>query len=305
MNESIFSDPNDVAIDEIKDSLLEEGVTLAIKREDQIHPYISGNKWWKLKYNLLEAKKQGFNKILTFGGAYSNHIAATAVCAYLEGIESIGVIRGEELNPYSNETLQRASSNHMKLHFISRTTYKDKTSIAFINKLKSIYGDFFLIPEGGTNDLAVYGTEEILSEATQSYDFIVVPAGTGGTAAGIIKSAIENQQVLVMPVLRDKSLLNTIEQLSQRKTGTNWRLIEDYHFGGYAKWNMELINFINEFKQKNGIPLDPIYTGKMMFGLFDLIKKNYFRTGTKILAIHTGGLQGISGFNNRYGHILK
>ena len=183
--------------------------------------------------------------------------------------------------------------------------YRNKSSEEFISTLSRKFGDFFLIPEGGTNQLAVLGTGEILNESTKTYDFIATAAGTGGTAAGLIKSANSEQHILVFPVLKDNSLKGTIEELSQQPNGSNWSYQENYHFGGYAKWNVALIDFINQFKIKHDIPLDPIYTGKMMFGLFDLVQKNFFPDGTKILSIHTGGLQGIRGFNNRYGHLLK
>ncbi|MCB0463076.1 MAG: pyridoxal-phosphate dependent enzyme [Flavobacteriaceae bacterium] len=272
------------------------GVELYLKREDKIHPFISGNKYRKLKYNIIEAKNQKQNTLLTFGGAYSNHIAAVASAGKEFGFKTIGVIRGEELEQKfsNNPTLLFAKQCDMQFKFVSREVYRDKTSSEFLNALKNEFGEFFLIPEGGTNKLAIKGCEEILTEEDETFDFICCAVGTGGTIAGLINASKSHQKILGFPALKGDFLQKEIGKFTAK---LNWELITDYHFSGYAKINSELVEFINRFKQEYNIPLDPIYTGKMMFGIFDLIKKGYFEKGTKILAIHTGGLQGIDGMN--------
>jgi len=276
--------------------LAEKNISLAIKREDLLHPFISGNKYRKLKYNLLAAQEQGYGTLLTFGGAYSNHIAAVAFTGKERGMKTIGIIRGEELhdNWQGNPTLEHAYSNGMRFKFVSRQTYKEKESSEFLLKLKQQFGDFYLVSEGGTNALAVKGCEEILTEQDAEFDVICTCVGTGGTVAGLINSSHEHQRVFGFSALKGDFLNKTIAEIT---TKDNWRLITYYHFGGYAKVSLELIQFINRFKTDTGIPLDPIYTGKMLFGLFDMIKNDNFAKGTKILAIHTGGIQGIVGMN--------
>jgi len=276
--------------------LKEKGIRLYLKREDTIHPFISGNKYRKLKYNLLEAKKQGKETLLTFGGAFSNHIAAAAYAGHEQGLKTIGVIRGEELADkwQNNPTLQLAHEHGMQFHFVSRSAYRLKNEPSFIQKLKEKFGDFYLLPEGGTNALAVKGCAEILTDADAQFDYICSAVGTGGTLAGLINAAQPHQTVLGFPALKGDFLTEEIRTFVHNDS---WRLITDYHFGGYAKVDQQLVSFINLFKQKTGIPLDPIYTGKMLFGIFDLVKQDVFEPGTQILAIHTGGLQGIKGMN--------
>ena len=276
--------------------LREKGVELFVKREDTIHPLISGNKYRKLKYNLLEAKAQGQHTLLTFGGAYSNHIAATAYAGHKHGFRTIGVIRGEELETQwqDNPTLRLAHEHGMQFHFVSRSDYRRKNESAFLETLKKQFGNVYLLPEGGTNDLAVKGCMEILTEADANFDYVCGSVGTGGTLAGLINASQPHQTVLGFPALKGDFLTEEIRTFAQNN---RWRLVTDYHFGGYAKVDHQLIVFINRFKQETGIPLDPIYTGKMLFGIFDLIKKDFFPSGSQILAIHTGGLQGIPGMN--------
>ncbi len=288
--------------------LKEKNIHLFIKREDLNHPTIQGNKFRKLKYNLAQAKADGKKTLLTFGGAFSNHIYATAAAGTAFGFSTIGIIRGEKpKNP--NPTLLFAEKNGMQLHFISRSEYKEKQEPTFISQLKELFGDFYLIPEGGTNDLAIKGCEEIPAEVLEQKlgpDYYTLPVGTGGTITGIISGLAKknsNSKIIGFPSLKGDFLKGEIEALL-KSPHTNWKLQTDYHFGGYAKHKPELISFINEFKELHNIPLDPIYTGKMMFGIFDLIKKGFFPRDSTILAIHTGGLQGIEGFNNRFGNIL-
>ena len=276
---------------------------LFIKREDQIHPLVSGNKFRKLKYNLKEALDQKKTTLLTFGGAFSNHILATAIAGKSTGFKTIGIIRGDELGVdlektfASNSTLRNASKHGMQFDFISRETYRNKTSIEFTEILQKKYGDFYCIPEGGTNSLAVKGCEEILTKEDSQFDYICSCVGTGGTISGIINNAKNHQKVLGFPVLKGDFLENEI--LKYAKKQENWELNNDYHFGGYGKYSDELIHFINRFKSQTDIPLDPIYTGKMMFGVLDMINKKRFPNGSKILIIHSGGIQGIAGFNHR------
>lgn len=268
-----------------------------IKPDYLNHPFISGNKYRKLKYNILEAQRFQKTRLLTFGGAYSNHIAAVAAAGSEFGFKTIGVIRGEELvaKVADNPTLSFAKKQGMHFHFVSRESYRLKTTNDFIESLKSKFGDFYLIPEGGTNTLAIKGCEEILTENDKNFDFICCSVGTGGTISGLINSSGTSQNILGFPALKGEFLK---EEISKFANNPNWDLISDYHFGGYAKINTELISFINEFKAQYGLPLDPVYTGKMMYGVFDLIRQGYFPKGAKILAIHTGGLQGIQGMND-------
>lgn len=271
-------------------------VKLYIRREDLIHPFVSGNKFRKLKYNLIEAKKQNHRTLLTFGGAYSNHIAAVAFAGKENGFKTIGVIRGDELESkiHQNPTLNFCQDNGMKFVFVSREQYRLKSTEDFINNLKNDFDDFYLIPEGGTNDFAVKGCEEILSNEDQRFDYICCAIGTGGTISGIINSSTSSQKVLGFPSLKGDFIKKDIRKFAKKE---NWDLISDYHFGGYGKVSDDLIEFINDFYKKYSIPLDPIYTGKMAFGVIDLITKNYFHEDSKILLIHTGGIQGVQGMN--------
>lgn len=298
----MFLETKNSSIQQVHFSEIENSqVSVFIKREDELHPFISGNKYRKLKYNLEEAKKQHKTTLLTFGGAYSNHIAATAAAGFEYNFKTIGIIRGDELANNSQEiiqnnpTLKFALEHQMQFHFVSRKEYRKKTSKEFIANLQLQFGDFYLIPEGGTNHLAVKGCEEILTSNDNKFDIICSAVGTGGTISGIINSLKKNQKAIGFPALKGDFLQNEIKKYVLKNN--NWILNTAYHFGGYAKVSEELIIFINKFKNETLIPLDPVYTGKMMFGIVDLIKNNYFKQGTKILAIHTGGLQGIDGMN--------
>ena len=286
-------------LQEIKDSLLnEKEVRFFIKREDLIHPIVSGNKWRKLKYNLIRAKEEGHTTVLSFGGAYSNHLHALAAATNAAALKSIGMVRGEELSSL-NPTLSDAKSNGMELHFISREDYKKKTEENFINTLHEKFGNFYLIPEGGYNEEGRKGCSEILEEITIDFEVVCTACGTGTTMAGIITSLPEKTKAIGFPILKGGDFLykeiNNLLSSSSEFKNRNWHLETDYHFGGYAKWNQELLDFMNVFQQKHGIPLDQVYTGKMMYGLFDLIGKDFFQKGTTIVALHTGGLQGLGG----------
>lgn len=266
-----------------------------LKREDQIHPVVSGNKFRKLKYNLQHVKAQGYKGVLTFGGAFSNHIAATAFACNEAGVPCVGVIRGEELERQPlNETLGRARDQHMILHFVSREDYRNKMTPEMMAHWEETFPGYYVLPEGGTNALAVKGCAEILDPEDHNFDVVCTAVGTGGTMAGLVAGAAGGQMVLGFPALKGDFLKHEIARLTESR---HWELITDYHFGGYAKVDRSLIDFINIFKQKTGIPLDPVYTGKMMYGIAALAEKGYFEPGTRILAIHTGGLQGIKGMN--------
>ena len=275
----------------------EKEVRLFIKRIDKVHSFVSGNKWFKLKYNLFEAEKQGLNTLLTFGGAYSNHIAASAFAAQEKGLKSIGIIRGEEHLPL-NPTLRFAKENGMKLHYVSRSYYKEKTNDVFLKNLKVQFGDFYLIPEGGTNELAIQGVAEIL-DTNDTQDYICCAVGTGGTIAGIINASNDKQTVIGFPAIKGVDVLE--KDIKIWTNTTNYKFINDYVGNGYAKINKDLVDFINEFDATHNIPLDAIYTGKMMMGILDLVAKDFFLKGSSILAIHTGGLQGNKGMSERLG----
>jgi 1-aminocyclopropane-1-carboxylate deaminase len=244
-------------------------------RLDLLHPEVSGNKWFKLKYNLAAAGKR---TILTFGGAYSNHIAATAAACKLAGLQAIGIIRGEKPATLSH-TLQQAIADGMQLEFISREAYRQKDT--------TNYPDAYIIPEGGNNEAGARGCREILSLAdTSSFTHILCATGTGTTLAGLISSALPHQQVLGYVVLKGAEYLK--EQVALLTQGTNWQLVHNYHGGGYARTSPELISFINNFYRETQIPLDVVYTGKLVWGF----SQSHFPPGSKILLIHTGGLQG-------------
>lgn len=269
------------------DLFSEKGIEVSVLRLDLIHPQISGNKWFKLKYNLEEAKKQGIDTILTFGGAFSNHIHATAVACNQFGFKSIGVIRGEKKSE-SNSTLSDAKKYGMQLHFVSREDYNRKNEVDFISELKTKFGNFYLIPEGGDNALGEKGCEEILPKEND-FDFVFCACGTGTTFSGIKKSLKPNQKLYGISVLKGDGPLNS-----------NPNIINDYHFGGYAKHTKELLNFKNKFETENNIPLDYVYTSKLFFAVQDLILKNKIPENSKVLVIHSGGLQGNAGYEERY-----
>ncbi len=275
-------------------------IKIFVKREDLIHAEVSGNKWHKLKYNLIAAINDDHKNLLTFGGAFSNHIYAVAAAGKYFGFKTIGIIRGEKV---SNPTLDFAKEKGMILHFIDRKTYRDKYNPKLLSSLKNKFGNFYLIPEGGSNELAVKGCAEIINSTYLDYDYICVPCGTGGTLAGIISGLDGRSKALGFAVLKGADfLVNDVKILLDKSVGkqfNNWEINLNYHFGGYAKINAKLIEFIKNFEDKHKIPLEPVYSGKMFYGIYDLINKNYFPKKTKILAIHTGGLQGLAGMRTK------
>ena len=271
---------------------------VSIKPEYLIHPTVSGNKFRKLKYNLEKVQLENYKGILTFGGAFSNHIAATASAGQELNIPTVGVIRGEELVTQieSNPTLRYAKSCGMHLEFVSRSSYNKKTDPAYLLQLLETFKDYYILPEGGTNALAIKGCEEILTSKDQSFDIICCAVGTGGTIAGVINGSLLTQKIIGFPALKGEFLKEDICKFAKQ---SNWELWGDYHFGGYAKVDSKLIKFMNDFKLIYNIPLDPVYTAKMMYGIFEGIRSGEIPQTAKVLAIHTGGLQGIEGMNLR------
>ncbi len=269
------------------------GVELSVLRLDLMHPLVNGNKWFKLKYNLLEAKQKNFTTLLTFGGAYSNHIFATAATGNLLGFRTIGVIRGEEKLPL-NPTLSFAVEQGMQLVYLNRETYRQRNTPQLQQDLQQRFGEVFVIPEGGSNDLGVRGCTEIINQAA-AYDTVCVACGTGTTVAGIVHSLHLGQRAIAFPVLKNGEFLtpeieNLLKNLSTPQA--SWELICNYHFGGYAKVNNELRLFSQQFQQEHGVPLDYVYTAKMFYGVMDLLQQGFFPPGDRLLLIHTGGLQG-------------
>ncbi|MBK7872606.1 MAG: 1-aminocyclopropane-1-carboxylate deaminase/D-cysteine desulfhydrase [Saprospiraceae bacterium] len=302
-------------IQELTDErLITKGIRLLVKRDDLLRlneqSAFCGNKWRKLKYNLQEAHRRGLSILLSFGGAFSNHLAALAEAGQAFDFQTIGIVRGEKI---SNSTLRFCEQCGMHLHFMDRETYRQKEHPDFLEKLQEQFGDFYLLPEGGTNELALQGCAEIMSEVQEYHrnefpDFIATACGTGGTLAGIVQGLKGQSQAIGFSVLKGNFLQQEVEKLLSKKSEnplSNWQIQSDYHFGGYAKFSSELIDFMNDFKKDFGIQLDPIYTGKLFFGLFDLIQKDFFTPGSIILAVHTGGLQGIEGFNERFGDLIS
>lgn len=277
---------------EIFDPLFEEKmVKVFVKRDDLCHPIVSGNKFRKLKYNLLQAERNGKNKILTFGGAYSNHVAAVAEASKLFGFDATIIIRGDELNENSSPTLQLAFNKGVELVFVSRTAYRDK--LFFEEKYKSTH---FVIPEGGTNSLSLRGVSEMVDEIvnfSSNFDFICTAIGTGGTMAGICSNSIFKGKILGVSVLKNGEFLkNAISNLINSEFPENSIIELDFHFGGYAKYNEMLLDFIDYFEKEHGFLIDQVYTGKLFYSVYEKIKNNFFQKGSNIIVIHTGGLQG-------------
>ncbi|MBP8916545.1 MAG: 1-aminocyclopropane-1-carboxylate deaminase/D-cysteine desulfhydrase [Chitinophagales bacterium] len=279
-----------------------KGHSIDILRLDLAFPEIQGNKHFKLKYNLEEAKRLSIDTLLTFGGAFSNHIHATAVAGKKYQFKTIGIIRGED--DIKNPTLQFIRNEGMELLFVSREQYKNKYDKQFLQTLEEKYGQFYLIPEGGTNNLAVKGCSEILTGLENKFDQIFCASGTGGTLAGLISTPDLKSKITGISVLKGKDILtDNIKTLLQNNNNSNnveWNINTDYHFGGYAKYDPTLLKFIKQFENNYTIKLDPIYTAKTCYAVFDLIDKQLIPSTEKICIIHTGGLQGWMGWNYRF-----
>lgn len=312
-----------ILIDKISHHLcIEKNISFSILRLDQTDSLISGNKWFKLKYNLIEARQQGFKTLLSFGGPFSNHIHALAAAGKRQHFNSIGIVRGEQHLPL-NPTLSDAVNNGMKLYYIDRKTYRNKHLQTVIDQILSTVlhdtpfpqaakkEDIYIVPEGGTNTLAIKGAAEITSFIPQPTDIICVPCGTGGTIAGIISgvehSRTHHARVFGFPALKGAEFLHKhiSSLLSKQAITTPWQLFYDYHFGGFGKINKELALFIQDFETQYEIELDPVYTAKMLFAIFALIKSDFFPKGSKIIAVHTGGLQGRRGMQQKIQTLIQ
>ena len=281
------------SISVLKDNLYEQNkIKVSILRLDEIHPIISGNKLFKLYYFLEEAKKMTYKKVITFGGSYSNHLAATAFACKKSNLKCIGFVRGEKpavLSP----TLLFCIENGMQLVFLNRAAYQKINEHNFLQQLKKEFGEPILIPEGGFSLKGAKGAALINQFYNDTrYTHVCLAAGTATTFAGIINSCKNDCEILGFSVLKNMNDIDKRLKELQVNTAKKFSFINDYHFGGYAKKTDELISFINRFYGQHKIPLDFVYTGKMMFGVNDLIRKSYFPSGSKILCIHTGGLQG-------------
>ncbi|TAL45661.1 MAG: 1-aminocyclopropane-1-carboxylate deaminase/D-cysteine desulfhydrase [Methylovulum sp.] len=288
---------NASTLTKLDDAVLErQHIELWIKRDDLLHPVISGNKWRKLKYILDDALSLGCDTLISMGGAYSNHLHALAYAGKALGLHTTGLIRGECPKPLT-PTLQDMHNWGMQLEFISRSDYRQLRCYQGRQDLPGIRPGQYWIPEGGAQPLALAGIAELVSEITLPYDVLCVPCGTGTTLAGIIKAAPVHASIIGYPVLKHAGfLISDLEKMLDRPH-SNWQLKLDYHFGGFAKTNAALIAFVNDFETKTGIPIEPVYTGKMLYAIYDLIAKQYFKPGLKMIAVHTGGLQGKRGFS--------
>lgn len=298
---------------------IENSRSFDILRLDLIHKEVSGNKWFKLKHNLEKANREKFKTVITFGGAFSNHIAATAFACKLSGFNSIAIIRGEE-PPRLNSTLLKAQENGMVLHFVSREFYKQKNELVFKEYLLNKFGEHYLIPEGGNNVEGVLGCTEILN-TNLDYDFVFCACGTATTFTGLVLNADSRQKTIGISVLKGENtlpsyaneILNSLsmdslisikgnDELNKKEIEANC-ITNNYCFNGYAKYDSALVKFKTDFESKYGIPLDYVYTSKLFYAVFDIIQKNQIRPESKILVIHCGGLQGNEGFENRY-HLM-
>ncbi len=284
-----------------------QGLHLFVKRDDLLHPHVSGNKWRKLKHNLLEARRLGCTRLITFGGAYSNHIAAVAAAGQDFGFSTLGVISGEA-NGVGNPTLRFAKAFGMDLRFTSRANMRNLSENDLIQLLKIDTAQAFVLPQGGANCLALAGCREIVAETAEQLghlpDFMVTACGTGATLAGMASGLVGHCEAIGIAVLKGGFLQKEVEKLlavCSEKPVSNFQVMNGFHHGGYAKWTPELVGFINDFKQQTGIPLDPIYTGKAFYAAFELARQGFFPEGSSIVLVHTGGLQGVAGFNERFG----
>lgn len=278
-------------------------VNVIVKRDDLAHPIYGGNKFRKLKYNIEFIKQYQVKKVLTFGGAFSNHIAAMAYAGNKFGFQTIGIIRGDELNSQKmqviqhNKTLRQAEEHGMIINFASRENYKRKYDTDYWEELKNEFGDVLIIPKGGSNELALKGCNEIVSEIETEFNYIITPVGTGTTLIGIAQTLKPHQKAIGIEVYKNKLLaVEHLEYLKHQKPSLDFNkiILKNYAFKGYGKSDEVLNAFCDSFSKEYLIPIEPIYTGKMFFGLFDLVEKGFFEKGSNIIALHTGGLQYIA-----------
>ena len=283
------------------------GVRLLLWRDDLVNPDLPGNKARKLKHNLAAARQQGHHTLLTFGGAYSNHLAAVATAGRLFGFDTVGLVRGDapaagtDLNP----TLTQARADGMALHYLDRAAYRRRAEPDFMAELLARLGPAYVLPEGGTNALALPGCAELVAEIEQhtAFDALAVAVGTGGTLAGLLTGLAGRQQAVGVAALKNGGFLRAEVDALTSAAGAaceNYSLHTDYHFGGYARYSVPLLEFIGRFRQQHGVLLDPIYTGKLLFGVLDLIERGHFQRGSTVVAIHTGGLQAWAGWQQRF-----
>lgn len=266
---------------------------LDILRLDKIHPVISGNKWFKLKHYIADAKQQHYSSILTFGGAWSNHIIATACLAASSDLQATGIIRGERPMKLS-ATLQAAINHGMQLEFVSRTTYANKNNFVFTTAISEKFGNVYVIPEGGAGSLGIQGSMEILSLADlKKYSHVVCSMGTGTMFTGLVAKGLPTQRIIGIPALKGMHY-EAAYFYEKYGGGPQVEILNNFHFGGYAKKSTELIDFMNYFYRETGVPSDFVYTGKLFFACVELVRINYFPPGSKVLMIHSGGLQGNS-----------
>jgi 1-aminocyclopropane-1-carboxylate deaminase/D-cysteine desulfhydrase-like pyridoxal-dependent ACC family enzyme len=290
----ILFEENDLEFNELEDPLFnEKKVSVIIARLDKIHPIVSGNKLFKLHYFLEEALQHKHKPVLTFGGAYSNHLAATAFACKTTRLKAIGIVRGERPAILSH-TLKQCEKDGMKLHFISRADYSNKDSVHFIDEINAVFGECIIIPEGGYHPLGADGAALIMNKLKQQHaTHICTATGTATTLAGLLKNSHDIETIVGIPVLKGMNdMEERVKYLCGNKHFNNLVIFDNYHFGGYAKKSTVLIQFMNDFYRKYQVPTDFVYTAKMMYAVMDKIKAGYFPAGSTIICLHTGGLQG-------------
>jgi 1-aminocyclopropane-1-carboxylate deaminase len=287
--------------------LKDANIDVNVLRLDKYTPCASGNKYFKLKYNVEAAKQQGYDRLLSFGGAFSNHIHALAIAGQKHQMKTIGFIRGDE-QQILNDTLEDAVTAGMSLHYVSRKEYRLRNNEDYLAEIQEKYPDAYIIPEGGCNALGVKGCLEILNLVTEDFDTVILPCGTASTLAGIIMSAPE-KQVVGVSVLKGGHYLNDeVFKFSMQLNipcGNHWLISHDYHCGGYAKLSKPLAQFMVDFEERNTIPVEPIYSGKMFFALYQMIAKGDISPGSRVVAIHTGGMQGLRGKRQELANLLS
>ncbi len=293
---------------ELQNWIGDDDIKLFMLRGDLIHPEISGNKWWKLKYNIAHCKNNGFRGMLTFGGAFSNHLAAVAAAGRIHSLKTIGIVRGEQTDEL-NETLGKAETDGMELVFVSREDYRLRNSTAFQQQMEQSYPRYYIVPEGGSNALAIKGVKEMIEGLDELFDVVCVPVGTGGTMAGIVAAENVNEVVgfaaLKQEHYLEEEVTRLLDQSGMDSSSVDWRIEGDYHFGGYAKLTPELVEMCMEFSGLYGFELDYIYTSKMMYGVRELVKSRKIPPASKVLVIHTGGIQGNDGMRKRYDQLFS
>lgn len=289
----------DIRIDYISNAMLQaKDIRLGMLRLDMIHPVISGNKWFKLKENIKYATAHHYTSLLTFGGAWSNHLVATAAAAKAAGIAAIGIVRGLHGETAGSATLAQCEALGMRLHYVSREDYKRKEETGYLDSLKQQFDNPFIVPEGGNNALGIQGTKDIVSYIPEDVTLVSLAIGTGTTFCGIRQALAPHIQLSGFPVMKGGDYLYD-EIAAHTGQDNNWTLHSEYHWGGFARHQPELLDFMNAFYADYNIPLDFVYTAKMMYGLLDRIAKNEIPDGSHILSIHTGGLQGNGSIKNK------